>query len=310
MPTKYTVRVKYFNDFSDPSRPEFVTEILNGEGTQVLAQFLPDSCILKLFKWYEKNPVTVIDEKNPLDVLDLGLAQLVHKGDKASDDQEGGVVTMTHVAGHGVETLVFLFETTKKAQEWCYVVNGAQNNLGLDAPRAEDATVSEKNKYYCADLSDFADEFGVRAEEVLLEKIAAVQQKREELQDAITADGEALEKKTAQIQSRDFQIKLKEKEVDRLKAEQEALRPSHQYKYIIPYKPEVPQRFSHTARDSFSMCNEQDCEKLAERRASVRATQWKIYDQSNEIEVMPKDVLHLAKLDLAKHGGRRSSVAL
>ena len=39
--------------------------------------------------------------------------------------------------------------------------------------------MSEKNKYYCADLSDFADEFGVRAEEVLLEKIAAVQQKRE-----------------------------------------------------------------------------------------------------------------------------------
>ena len=101
--------------------------------------------------------------------------------------------------------------------------------------------MSEKNKYYCADLSDFADEFGVRAEEVLLEKIAAVQQKREvsyyegvlvpcvrsgvhnkglrlgctiifktlchqELQDAITADGQALEKKTAQIQSRDFQV--------------------------------------------------------------------------------------------------------
>jgi len=305
----YTAKCKYYKgDLYDTSRPEFVTEILNGEGTPVIAQFAVGSCVLKLFKLTARNTVQVVDEKNPFDVLDLGLAQLCYKGEKATDNEQGSVVTVTHVAGHGVETLVFVFKDTKQANDWCYVVNEAQSNLGLDAPRAEGGEVSAKLQYYCSDLANIAKEFGVNAKEVLLEKIAAVQQKREDLSELIKLSEQNLEKKTVQIQCRDYQIKLKEKDVSRIKAEQEALRPSHQYKYIVPFKPDVPNRQIKREAGDFNMCSEEDCIKLAEQRASARRTSWKVYDQREESEVLVNDIMKLAKQDLAKHGGvRRAS---
>ena len=52
---------------------------MNNESVHCLARFTPNDCILRLHAQKESQPVKVFDDKDPFEVFDLGIADLLLK---------------------------------------------------------------------------------------------------------------------------------------------------------------------------------------------------------------------------------------
>ena len=72
-------RVKWNNEQPHSQLISDFADTVNNDSVHCLARFTPEDCILRLHRQKESHPVKLFDDKEPFEVFDIGIADLILK---------------------------------------------------------------------------------------------------------------------------------------------------------------------------------------------------------------------------------------
>lgn len=298
--------LEYFTGFYQESTD--FADTVNNDSVHCLARFTPDDCILRLHRQKESHPVKVFDDREPFEVFDLGIADLIlkpvlkeEKIVKCRTQQNLRLVTVTNVPGQGIKNIIFLFSSAKRAKNWVHFVKIAQENIGLGSISygRENRRLSVDH-HYGDGIKKIAKGFGVKATDVVSSRLRELESILTEKEDEYEGIQEELFKQTSKIEGRNENIKMKERDIQDIKKKVEAAQPQKRYKYIIPFGHPHLEDKSTLERMTAS---EDTCRKVASKRRESRLVDWRKHETQKEEEIgIGSQLVKLATTELRETG--------
>ncbi|KAL5272354.1 hypothetical protein ACHWQZ_G000536 [Mnemiopsis leidyi] len=281
--------LEYFTGFYQESAD--FADTVNNESVHCLARFTPNDCILRLHAQKEAQPVKVFDDKEPFEVFDLGIANLLLKPVQKEEKIVKGrtqynlrLVTVTNVPGQGTKNIIFLFSTAKRAKNWVHFVKIAQDNIGLGSISygRENRRLSV-DRHFGDGIKKIAGRLGARANDVVSSRLKELDSILSEKEDEYEAMMEELQKQTSKVEGRNENIKMKERDIQDLRKKVEEAQPQKRYRYIIPFG---PNRHEEDWAMRQMTVSEETCRKVASKRRDSRLENWKKHEIKTSEEVI------------------------
>lgn len=304
--------IEYFTGFYDDTND--ISERLNKDCIRCLTRFTPDNCILRLFAQKRGDTVKQFDEDEPLEVFDLGIAELMIKPVLKEellerDESWMRLVTVTNVPGHGVKNIVFLFPSGKLAKTWVQAVKLAQENIGLgnicygvDNRRLSVDGTGLLDNHYCNDVRNMAKTYGVKAIDVVTSRVRDLTLALAERDEEYEYTQGKLSEATSKCEARNEQIMMKQRDIADAKKKILAAQPQKKYKYIIPFgHPHVHD--DDTVKKNMTV-SEENCQKVMNQRRESRLTDWKRHDLVQEpydSDIRGSQLLNIATTESRRH---------
>lgn len=301
--------LEYFTGFYQESAD--FAETVNNDSVHCRARFTPDDCILRLHAQKESQPVKSFDDKEPFEVFDLGIADLILKPVQREEKMVKGqvqysmrLVTVTNVPGQGAKNIIFLFSTVKRARNWVQFVKIAQDNVGMGSiSYGKENRRLSVDRHYGDNIKKMTSRFGVKAVDVVTHRLEELDSVLEEKQGEYDAIQNELLKQTSRVEGRNENIRMRERAIADVKQRVEAAQPQRRYKYIIPFG---HPHLSDNASKNEMRASEETCRKVAAKRRDSRLVDWRRHDTHREEEVgIATQLVKLATLQQREAGAMR-----
>lgn len=298
--------IDYYTGYYDDTRPEY-GEKMKKEAISCTARFCPENCLLRLFE--QRGPQKKIRLNDPLEVFDMGIAEMLLKTVswlpallRRDAEERLRVCSITNIPGQGVKNIILVFPTGKKASTWIGAVKLAQKNVGIASMTKGTVTksgtrrLSVDQRVYCEGLQAVSQKFGVKAIDVINKKMGELEKVISEKE---KADGHLhveMISITSKCQTREKQLDMKKDEIQELKRKIHTAAPQRRYKYIVPFgAPHVSEQENQQEMKKGRMVTDDTAKKVANNRRMSRVTDWKQFELMCQQEVVPADLIHLAK---------------